>query len=91
MQSSSEDSQSYTECWILFCKHTEAQIISTYFHFNQSWLSFEEGCTSPQSSVLSLDFDTVIFYHTHATFNDLVFLLQGEFAMRTFPQVPLIH
>lgn len=45
-----------------------------------------------QSSVLSSDFDTVIFYNTHATFNDLVStLLQAEFAMRTFPQVPLIY
>lgn len=78
--------------FVLNCKHTEAHITSIYFHFNQSRFSFEPGCTSPQNSVLSLGFDTVIFYHTHATFNDLVStLLQGEltqFATRTFPQVP---
>lgn len=61
------------------CKCTEAQINSIYFLFNQSRFSLEQGCTLLQNSVLSLDFDTVIFYRTHAMFNNLVSaLLQGE-------------
>lgn len=88
MQSSSKGSQNDTECCIFFCKHTEVQITSIYFHFNQFFL---RSLYFPSDLRPSLDFDTVIFYHTPATFNDLVStLLQGQFAMRTFPP-PLIY
>lgn len=52
---------------------------SIYFHFNPSQFSFEQSCSFPHNSVLTLDFDTVIFYHIHAMFNNLIStLLQGE-------------